>query len=448
MYIYHFHAFYYLKILPTARQRFVFVNPNFIRGEFTPSDDEVPKYAKDIATFVKSTPMKAIGISLFGYIADTLSHAILLVFDPSARRLEIYDPNGSAASYDLPKPYNIEDRTEDADENVENDVESVIEREIDVEDENDNEDENDSEDEIEDEFRNETPTLYTPTLYVLQTLRQHGNDLFNSDGVQRVCKLWASAFVYQEGKTCASWASVIAVCRMSGIDRDRLPTKNKDMFDISSSIRSIMWNACKFSEFEEGILSFKKVDHALKSCIVPREEKEHLLHLVNKHTTKSPIPIPPDDDLCLEDPTEVQSGYSHLTINVNEVDVTDQFCKYIQRLCPDLNLITCILPDIPTYSDAISKIVDIMPESSTLELEVPNPVEINSEATMSVLVQLSESLVNVRSKEAIVRKKEPVDIPPSIYFDTILVVPETLSKAFLRELKSKADKIVFERQDS
>ena len=334
-------AFYYLKILPLARQRFVHMNRSIIKHDLDEKIELVPQFLVDLARFIHSTPDDALGVSLLNYVSkdELRNHITTLVFDSRAKRLEFYDSNGLGSTGDGVK---------------------------------------------------------NPAIEVYASISSPlAMQFFSSiEGNRRVCRTWANTLKVQDCMMdCALWANVSAICRMSGISREQLPIKTSDQRAIMSVLRDIMWTDCKLSEYGERFFKRKEIDHTLHSCQVPAEKKEKLLGLVMKQATKLPIPIPPDREICYlaAEPPKC----NRVTLNVQEVDIHGTFLRYVEALC-GLTHVTVLLPDIATYSESLDTIIDWMDNIGTLILKLPTPVNLTRDkATRDTLKTLVKANPNV-----------------------------------------------------
>jgi len=378
-------ALYYLKILPSSRKDNVYVHGAVISIPYHEMISQ-PAYISDIYTFLKSVPDAMIGITFVVQKDTESAHGTLLIFDKGERRLELYDPNGKDAVYG---------------------------------------------------------SHATPR-YMYDSLLQNLHEFQNlDDGTNLVCKLWANAFEFQQEEgSCTLWASVIAICRMSGIPREKLPTRIQDLFEISSSIRGILWETCQFSKFPQGYLNLLEVDDVLRDCVVPSDDRDMLLDLVMNHNMKTPIPIPPDVDVCGESPREeANQPCDRVTVNVNEVDVHEGFIEYVDDICKDLRHVTVILPDVTTYTYALDKLSNLLSANGTLELQLPQPLDLNNDRTTERLKRLLDKDLKIKVRDGVVRQKDGLFLSPNLHFDSVLVEQPIFPKQ-MAELKSMSNTVV------
>lgn len=322
-------AFYYLKILPSSRRKLVHINRNRIMYDLDDtSPNVIRQFLNDVSEFVHNTPRDVLGISFISYHSRQHSkqnHSTVLVFDSQSKRLEFYDSNGVESSEYVKNPGTK--------------VHAALTSDVVME-------------------------------------------LFTKGGIPRVCKIWANTFQLQVyTRDCALWSSVSAICRMSGIKREQLPTKTSDQRAIMSLLREIMWTDCKLSNFGKQTFTRGEMDRILHSCEVPADKKEKLWGLVMKHQTKLPLPIPLDHQLC---DFEAQTPRcDRLTINLQEVDVDSDYLAYFVSLCT-LDHVTVILPDIVTFQIALRDVARAMEHGGTLQLELPDPIDSSDKYIMQV----------------------------------------------------------------
>ena len=322
-------AFYYLKIHPSSRRKLVHINRNRIMYDLDDtSPNVIRQFLNDVSEFVHNTPRDVLGISFISYHSRQHSkqnHSTVLVFDSKSKRLEFYDSNGIESSEYVKNPGT--------------DIHAALTSDVVM-------------------------------------------DLFTKGGIPRVCKVWANTFQLQvRTGDCALWSSVSAICRMSGIKREQLPTKTSDQRAIMSLLREIMWTDCKLSNFGKQTFTRGELDRILHSCEVPADKKEKLWGLVMKHQTKLPLPIPLDHQLC--DFEAQPPRCDRLTINLQEVDVDSDYLAYFVSLCT-LDHVTVILPDIVTFQIALRDVARAMEHGGTLQLELPDPIDSSDKYIMQV----------------------------------------------------------------
>jgi hypothetical protein len=117
----------------------------------------------------------------------------------------------------------------------------------------------------------------------------------------QVCTIWGSHDSLQkEIASCSLWVNVIAICRMSGIDRQFLPTDFRDVREISIALRQTLLHACKFAVFTKGLITFtfQNWSVALRECKVPESQITHIRGLVEKQHLNPPKAITGDIELC------------------------------------------------------------------------------------------------------------------------------------------------------
>lgn len=282
-------AFYYFKILPEIRRNDVFLCNGVIMYkpyEIIPRIENAKGYIRmrrdfhsAVNSFLSAVPSSAkMGICLM----STGDHATMLVFDVAEHRLEFYDPNGRTATYHG----NVGDQTR------------------------------------------------TPYAYFARNSRKL------SAMNPKLCKIWAPEFQFQhEPASCAMWSTGIAICRMSGIARDRLSTSIQDMKLISQAIRKSLFDTCQFSSFAQSTpYNPDEVDRALEACKVPDIDCERVTDLVRNCERPTPMPIPDDVDVC---ESQLQSGKPidcddvHIDQYESDIDV-----ETLQNKCAHIGSIT------------------------------------------------------------------------------------------------------------
>jgi hypothetical protein len=116
----------------------------------------------------------------------------------------------------------------------------------------------------------------------------------------KVCSIWGSDVkLQQEIGSCALWTDVMAVCRMSGVDREHLPRDFQEIRAISVAIRKALWDSCKFNLFDREI---KYSEHswrkAVNDCQVPQDQIDHMRGLVEELKNNKPHAIADDIEVC------------------------------------------------------------------------------------------------------------------------------------------------------
>jgi hypothetical protein len=324
-------AFYYLKILPPSIRARVYLNPNFIQApSFAKQRDNLflesrKSFHTAINRFIRRTnERRAVGVS---HVVYDDRHAMLLVFDAPHNRLEFYDPNGRAALL-----WGEEDQSR---------------------------------------------TLYKYFIRNRQYFAQH----------LQTCKIWGNVFVFQQEKaSCALWSTVIGMCRMTGIERSRLPTKLQDVVDISTAVREALLKTCGFTQFSIVPFTPQNVDDVLLDCDVEPLEVDRILGLVMKHEGKPPIPIPPDVELC--DDVQFQTACQEpLYIDLRDVDLDLNFTSYLSKMCR-LNYVVVNVGETVPDEDRMFNLVEAMQPNATLELISTQSFDLDAERTVSLLANL------------------------------------------------------------
>jgi hypothetical protein len=293
-------AFYYLKILPPELRPHVYLNPSYIKSppigkvndKFEEQEQELMTNLQD---FINNTEKRnAIGVS---YVSEAGAHAQVIVYDAPNKRLEIYDSDTEGPlnpSYTMPT------------------------------------------------------TLYgylAASGPMLQErfgiCRLYGNGL-RVQGLLRE-EMYGKRPKGSRDPSCALWATVIAMCRMTGVDRDRLPILFQDVIDTSVLIRSVFLNACGIGQLENNkLISKKAFDSIIEDCTPSPIDVDAILRSVTKHQQKTPIPIPPDRLLCDE---EKQEPCTDIYVNLNELIITSHIAHYLFKVCPNTTRITVQVPD-------------------------------------------------------------------------------------------------------
>ena len=362
-------AFYYTKILPARFKKSLYIHKTDIRVPFFDGANvgQVDALTENVQAFLAATPDGSLGIA-FVYLTR---HVMLLVFDTLHKRLELYDSNGRFQKYH---------------------------RDV-----------------------GHAGPLQSFTFY--QYLKDHAFEM-HEVMLGRITKIWGNTFKFQQqDSSCSLWASTVAICRMTGTSRERLPTKTQDVIDITSLNRQIMWHACWFSRIPDGSVSFEILDRILNICKVPQEEADKLLSMVTKHADNSPIPIPPDEAL---DPDEKELEPAvcpkPLVINLKQVDVTPYFMAYIFPYCEQANVVVRG-QSVPDSSAALRL---ILPTATSVELEMAEPINLSDVGTVVTLDRLvSENpRYQILAKEAVVFADNNLDLVKRmrgrLYFDRIL----------------------------
>lgn len=379
-------AFYYTKILPSSLKRNVYIHKTQIAVPYFV--DLIP-FTIDLITralwrFLTVTPRDSMGVVFVSYP----EHAMVLIFDSVAKRLELYEPNGINAKYRITKGGPLQ-----------------------------------------------TFTMYD---YLKTQVR-----MLKAQGIKR---LWGNTFKFQqEDGSCSEWASAMAMCRMTGVSRDRLPTKTQDVLDIMSTTRRIIWNVCRFDQFSMYvILSFEEIDRALNACQVPADQSDALLNLVTKHVEYNPIPIPPDDSLTDEEMKD-ETCPRPLVINLQQVNVNSYFIEYIEQYCQPPGVVIVRGTSLVESSEAVSLIV---PVAESVQLEMSEPINLSDIDSLNILKYLvrngDRSKYRVTAKEAVAYDTVCTSrMDGRVKFDQVIVA-KTISAEARTQLEQIADKLVDE----
>lgn len=245
-------AFYYFKVMTNSVGVFLYHNyirmPWFEPAKRGPTRDHVKEqeqFYTDLDNFLTHTPPNA--VCTVAYLGLP-GHACLLVLDCKEKRLEFYDPNGRDAVYTVGQV---------------------------------------------------NPSSHTAYAYFLRNrtvLHQKYEKWFD--------RIWSPKHTFQkETASCGLWSSVLAMCRMSGVPRDMLPTDIAKITHISSTVRNLLISECRLSQFKQGDVSHEMYDAALSACRVPDEPRHDLCVLVS--TRNAVQAIPPDCMLVIEEPPKV-----------------------------------------------------------------------------------------------------------------------------------------------
>ena len=355
-------AFYYLKILPPHLKKNVYIHKTTID---VPLFDGTTLDADDALTENLWTFIAATPNESMG-IANVgyLEHDMTLVFDSREKRLELYEPNGVDTKY-----------TE----------------------------------------------LQTMTMY--EYLAEHLFEIHQ----ERITNIWGNTFSFQkQDSSCSLWSSTMAMCRMSGISRDRLPTKTQDVIDITSMNRRIMWNVCGFDQFPAGLISLDVIDRALTNCQVPEDQSDKLFSMVMKHADYSPIPIPPVDfaDFLDDLKEDTETCPKPLVVNLEQVRVTTYFIEYISDYC-EQGIIVVRGKSLSDSSSALRRILR-MPMLLT-QLEMSEKINLSDVDTVRTLERLlGESPTAVLAVDtAVVHADNTIDIlrpmRDRLWFDALIL---------------------------
>lgn len=311
-------AFYYFGILPDHQRRDVYLNVEplgRITYELLDRTDPMfhiqrQHFQTSLNKFISAVPANVkLGITLM----KLPNHSTLLVFDVVNQRLEFYDPNGRGAVYG----------------------------------------------QVPDDNR----TVYQ---YFVRNLRKL------SKLHPRVCKVWGSDNKFQgQDSSCALWTTVIAICRMSGIERSQLPTDIEVVKNISQSIRLALWNTCQFSLFKNNVYNAATVEQSLRACVVAPEEIAHIRTLVMDNLQNKPIPVAADVSIC-----EAQDDKK---IDEEKIDCTDVAIdtyknplnvEDLRSRCPVAGTITFAgsPPDFPQEWFSITNRIILQPRSLYISL--------------------------------------------------------------------------------
>jgi flagellar motor protein MotB len=252
--------FYIEKILPVQLKNGVYLHPasiqydmlhEFVTRTLKISFEARSLFKDQLNNFIAKVPAGAtIGIALVKMkTVDSVdrkltNHIALLVFDVKNQRLEYYDSNGrDTLYYDTPM-----------EQNIGRSFYGYL-------------------------IRNSKPIHYSNP---------------------KVCVIWGSPDkVQQEKASCSFWATVIAICRMSGVDREHLPTDFDVVNAISHAVRRALLYACQFTVFD-GLIAFNRHNwvKAIELCQVPEDQVEQIRGLVESQKNNPPKPITGDIDVC------------------------------------------------------------------------------------------------------------------------------------------------------
>ena len=344
-------AFYYTKILPPSLRADLYIHKTFIEFPYLVDMDidTVKPITVELGMFIDATPFGSTGITFVGYP----EHAMVLIFDSKLHRLEFYEPNGVDAKYPITK----------------------------------------------------NGPLQSFTIYDYLKTRPN---LLLAYGIDT---LWGSTFKFQQqGKSCSLWASIMAICRMTGIRREQLPTRTQDVKDLLSTIRMIMWSVCRFGDFQDSpLVSFQDIDRKLNTCILSKSEIDQVLGMVMKHAAYTPIPIPPDEPL---DPDEMKVEPSVCptpwVINLDEVNVTSYFIHYAWPYCQRSTVIVRG-SSVVASSEALRLIMFIAASVELEMVELINLSDVDTVATLDVLVAENPRCV-MAAKKAVVYAPNTLDL--------------------------------------
>jgi hypothetical protein len=379
-------AFYYTKILPQRLRKNVYIHKKHIQVQNFEELGSVGVLVEKLDEFFAATPEGSMGIAFVSYP----EHAMALVFDSLEKRVELYEPNGIDAKY-------------------------LIE---------------------------ERGPLQQFTMY--DYLQTRARPMLLKNGIER---LWGNTFKFQQkDSSCSLWASAIAICRMSGVDRDRVPTKTQDVVDITSMNRRIIWNVCRFDQFSRYVfVSFKDLDRALNACQVPEDEVTKLLTMVMKHAAYSPIPIPPDEFLNDERKDDSGGCPRPLVINLQQVDVTPYFIDYINQYCQEGPVIV----RGNSLGESSAALLLIMPKAESVHLEMTEPINLSDQDSVILLQYLArgagDSKHTITAKEAVVygEMSTVLFLQHRVKFDRVLVAKPVSAETRAR-LETIADTLVDE----
>ena len=272
--------FYVRKILSDDERQTIYVHPKQIEyPSFAFSERIKPntfakrrEFHRALNEFLETVPLHHTFGVAYVYM-DVEAHASLLIFDVKNERLEFYDPNGRTARYTF------------AVSTTNND------------------------------------TFYDYLVRNRQKLHAKHD---------QVCKIWAPvAKLQNEEASCSLWTTVIAMCRMSGIDRGRLPTDIQTISAISRKVREVLLETCLFSLFQNGLpYTDLNIMIAVDQCVVPSNDIKEIRDMIMANEGNDLLPIPPDIDVCAE-PIQVEQAKQ--PILCSEVVTIDTYAN-------DLNL--------------------------------------------------------------------------------------------------------------
>lgn len=388
-------AFYYTKILPRGLKHNLYIHKMPIEVPFFDglNVSKVNALTNRVQAFLQATPHGAMGIALAFYP----HHDMVLVFDALNQRLELYEPNGINEKYHQEKGF--------------------------------------------------LGPLQHFTMY--EYLKQHAFEMFDvMDG--RVTHIWGNTFKFQQtDSSCSLWASTMAICRMSGVSRDRLPVKTQDVIGITALNRSIMWNVCKFDRFNDlSKVLFESIDRALNDCQVPQAMAQELLAMVLKHQDKCPIPIPPDEPLdeemkAVPEVPEAEVAPRPLVINLQEVDVNSYFVSYIDQYRKPGPVVV----RGTTVAASASALRLLLPQENLVRLELSEPIDLSDFNTAEILKELvlESPAHRITANEAVVFGANTIDIlkglEGQVRFDRVILA-KPIQDEDRASLKMIADALV------
>jgi hypothetical protein len=297
-------AFYYLKILPPALRVVVYLNPNFLRippiekkvdpTEFERKDQ---KFRTEFAAFITETQKRRDRLGVSYVVVDDGGHAQAIVYDAPNKRLEVYDSasSGPLNTYDMNATlYGY--------------------------------------------FAARAPMLQEQ----FGICKLYGNGL-NVQGPFQEAQLGKRPKGVEDG-SCALWATVIAMCRMTDVDRAQLPIYLQDVADTSALIRSVLMTTCGFGTLDDKKHTPQDFDQLIAGCEPSQADAQAILDSILRHTQRTPIVIPPDLEIC--DPEMKQTEpCTELHLNLNELKLSLRLASYLHTLCPRATRINLQIPD-------------------------------------------------------------------------------------------------------
>ena len=297
-------AFYYLKILPPDLRLVVYLSPNFLRippieKEVDPAEFERKdlKFRTEFAAFVTETQKRRDRLGVSYVVVDDGGHAQTIVYDAVNKRLEVYDSasNGPLNTHDM------------------------------------------------------NTTLYGYFAARAPMLQEQFG----------ICKLYGNGLVVQgsfqedqigkrpkgaKDPSCALWATVIAMCRMSGVDRTQLPIYLQDVADTSALIRSVLITTCGLGTLDDKKHPQEDFDRLITGCEPSQADVDVILGSILRHKLKTPIVIPPDLEICDYEMKQAEPC-TELHLNLNELKLSYELAGYFYTLCPNATRINLRIPD-------------------------------------------------------------------------------------------------------
>lgn len=295
-------AFYYLKILPPELRARVYLNPSYIiappfgavrNRAFKAKEKLFEEGFRDFITFTNAK--NCMGVS---HVSEDDAHAQTLVYDAPNKRLEIYDS-------DTTGPLNTLDM----------------------------------QDTLYGHFAGRGPLLQEE----FGICKLYGNGLHVQGRMQE--DMYGKGPEGFNTKSCALWSTMNAICRMTGVDRDRLPIMFQDVMDTSTLIRTVLFRTCGLDQLKDKLIgSQAEFDRLIQNCRPDPADVEAILGSITKHQSKTPILIPPDRELCEEEKKDAPPCTA-IYLNLNEIKLTREVVTYFRTLCPQATRIDLQIPD-------------------------------------------------------------------------------------------------------